>query len=206
MIKLKRKKVRRHRKRKGKGKGAAFERVVCKQLSLWWTGGKHDDIFWRTSGSGARAKVRGRKRTFGQYGDVQATNPIGQPLLNLCTIEIKCGYKSASVVDFLDSIPKKKGAKHQLEQFLEQAIEDSELRNKKKNQWLLVLKRDYKHALVITNYGFYKVLHPGPMTECFPMMKLRVRLCDCTRILVVVRFCDFLESVQPATIKRVFKE
>ena len=75
------------KKKKGGGhaKGSQFERTVCKDLSLWWTKGKRDDVFWRTSGSGARAKTRSKtgEKTFGQYGDVQATDPIGQPLICL---------------------------------------------------------------------------------------------------------------------------
>ncbi len=59
-------------------KGSNFEREICKLLSLWWTNDKRDDIFWRTSGSGARATTRSKtkQKTFGQYGDVQATDPI----------------------------------------------------------------------------------------------------------------------------------
>ena len=72
-------------------KGSAFEREIAKLLSLWWSDCERDDIFWRTQTSGARATSRKRRGqdTFGQYGDIQACDPVGQPLLDCCIIEIK---------------------------------------------------------------------------------------------------------------------
>ena len=78
------------------GKGSQYERAFCKRLSLWWTGGKRDDVFWRSQASGARATQRRKtdKDTFGQSGDVQACDPIGQPLMDVITIELKKGYNN----------------------------------------------------------------------------------------------------------------
>jgi len=78
----------------GSSKGSSFEREVCKQLSLWWTKGEREDIFWRTAGSGARATTRAKsgKTTARSYGDVIAIDPIGDPLIKEVTIEIKRGY------------------------------------------------------------------------------------------------------------------
>ena len=42
-------------------KGPSFEREVCEKLSLWWTDGKRDDVFMRTSGSGGKATARRKK-------------------------------------------------------------------------------------------------------------------------------------------------
>lgn len=86
-------------------KGSQFERDTCRQLSEWWSGGEREDIFWRTATSGARATTRTRqgKGTFGQYGDIQATDPIGQPLLDLITFELKRGYPRVSPLDFFVS-------------------------------------------------------------------------------------------------------
>ena len=141
---------------KGNKKGSAFEREICKQLSLWWSNGERDDIFWRTSGSGARAKTRSKKgnSTFGQYGDVQATDPIGQPLIDLCTIELKKGYSKYS---FMDLIDKPENAATQVyKKFIEQAIQDS--RNAKTPMWLLITKRDRRKALICFPFNFYKGL------------------------------------------------
>ena len=88
----------------GHRKGSQFERRICIDLSRWWTDGKRDDVFWRSPQSGGRATSRAKKgiSTFGHYGDVQAVDPIGRPLLELMTIELKCGYVGTSPLDLID--------------------------------------------------------------------------------------------------------
>ena len=90
----------------GKSKGNSFERQICKQLSLWWSNGKSEDIFWRTASSGAMANIRSKscKKSFGQYGDIQAINPIGQPLIDVCTIELKRGYSKNTFADLMEPL------------------------------------------------------------------------------------------------------
>src|SRR6056300_739729 len=59
-------------------KGDTFEREICTLLSEWWSDGKRDDIFWRhDSGSRAKGSSRKGKTTFGAYGDIKASDPIG---------------------------------------------------------------------------------------------------------------------------------
>lgn len=79
-----------------KGKGSAFEREIAKQLSLWWTEGERDDIFWRTNASGARFTARRKqgKTTEGQGGDITFTDPIGKGLIDVFSIELKTGYST----------------------------------------------------------------------------------------------------------------
>jgi hypothetical protein len=128
------------------GKGSNFERETCKTLSLWWTNGERDDVFWRTAGSGARAKTRSKtgQSTFGQYGDIQATDPIGQPLIDAISIELKRGYSRSTFADIID---KKKTSKTQTyELFIEQAKQDAE--NAGAPFWILIAKRDRREALV----------------------------------------------------------
>lgn len=89
-------------------KGSQFERDICRQLSLWWSDGKHDDLFWRTSQSGGRATVRGRKGlgTRGHCGDICSTDSEGEPLTRLITFELKRGYNTATVHDLIDRAKK----------------------------------------------------------------------------------------------------
>ena len=49
------------RKGGGKAKGSSFERLICKELSLWITGGEHQDVFWRSAMSGGRSTVAMKK-------------------------------------------------------------------------------------------------------------------------------------------------
>lgn len=126
------------------GKGASFEREFCKQLSLWWTKGERDDVFWRTHGSGARATQRAKagKRTKGQYGDVCATDPIGIPLTELIVFSLKRGCSKHSLQDLLDC-PKR------LQDGWETWIEEVEEvhRQSGSKSWIIVVRRDRRNAI-----------------------------------------------------------
>lgn len=75
----------------GKAKGSSFEREICKDLSLWITGGGRDDIFWRSAMSGGRASVAFKKggSNISQTGDICAVDPIGDPMVKKFFIECK---------------------------------------------------------------------------------------------------------------------
>jgi len=185
-------------------KGSSFERDICKQLSLWWTDGKRDDVFWRTSGSGARAKVRSKTgdKTFGQHGDVQATDPIGQPLIDLCSIELKRGYNKAIINDFIDS--KKKS---ELRVFIEQAITDCRLREDE-SEWILLVKRDRKEVVLFTSLYFAKCW-PVPVNtfrRIVPTIQMRVKINKRWMRIIAMRFDDFLSHVSPVTIRKAWKQ
>jgi hypothetical protein len=75
----------------GKGKGSAFEREICKRLSLWVSHDKREDLYWRSAMSGGRATV-GRKQGKDHAhhaGDISATHPDGHKLTNHWYIECK---------------------------------------------------------------------------------------------------------------------
>ena len=158
------KKIKKLKKRKGRGmsKGSAFEREICKRLSLWWTDNERDDIFWRTSGSGARATQRSKskKRTYGQYGDVQAIDPIGEPLVKLLIIEIKRGYSKYTFADLLEKSQNPKVKKCLIQQFIEQAEKSCE--DAHSYSWLIISKRNGRVPIIIIPQYFYK-----PLRCCF---------------------------------------
>ena len=137
-------------------KGASFERQICATLSRWWTNGQRDDVFYRSSNSGGRAKTRSRqgKGTFGQYGDVQATDPIGQPLMDLCVIELKRGYSNSTIGNVLDAKPNAKP--QQWELFVQQVMEDRW--NAGVPYWLLITRRNQRQALVFMPVKFMQAL------------------------------------------------
>lgn len=128
------------RKGQAKGKGSQYEREVCTELSLWWTNGQRDDVFWRAQASGARATQRAKagRATAGQYGDVAATDPVGEPLIDMLTIEIKRGYSKHNMHDVLDKPENAKA--QQYEEFLLQAIKGHTMAGS--FAWLLITKRD----------------------------------------------------------------
>lgn len=128
--------MKKKRKGRGKSKGSAFERSICRQLSLWWSKGRHDDIFWRTSNSGGRATVR--NSTTGE-GDIGAVRPSGHLLIKAFTFELKCGYNSATPFDLVD-MPKK--SKQRLwEQWITKL-------SVKRKDWIIIAKRDRRKAVV----------------------------------------------------------
>ena len=131
----------------GKQKGNAFERSICKQLSLWFSEGKSDDWFWRSSNSGGRATGRGRKgaKTTGHYGDIAATCKEGESLLQCFTIEIKRGYNRCSIADLID---KPEGAaQQQYEKWFEQLDESIDYAHS--ISYLLIHKRDRRETVVV---------------------------------------------------------
>lgn len=75
----------------GKSKGSAFERHICKQLSLWVSGGKHSDFYWRSAMSGGRATVSAKSGVMlrRQAGDITATAPEAHALTDHSFIECK---------------------------------------------------------------------------------------------------------------------
>jgi len=148
------------KKKKGGGmkKGSSFERLICKRLSLWWTNNKRDDVFWRTSGSGARATQRKKNKqdTYGQHGDVQAIDPIGEPLTKLCSIEIKCGYSSNTFAELLEKKQNLKSKPCMYQQFIEQAETSAGAANT--YAWIIISKRNGRVPIVIMPGYFYKAL------------------------------------------------
>lgn len=189
------------KKRRKKNKGPQFERDFCKKLSLWWTEGKRDDVFWRTSGSGARAKTRSKsgQETFGQYGDVQAIDPIGQPLMDICTIELKRGYNNETLSDFIEGTKRLR-----LLDFMEQAREDARLKGGY-SEWVLVVKRDRKDAILFTPYKFYKDLNsynrPKMKTIDVFLYNIRFRNDKKAKRILICSLDWFLGTISPKAIK-----
>ena len=187
-------------------KGSSFEREICKLLSLWWTEDKRDDVFWRTAGSGAMAKTRSKigKKTFGQCGDVQATDPIGQPLIDICSIELKRGYSGSTSSQLID---KPDGAsEQQYEKFIEQAIEDC--KNSNARTWLLIIKRDRRKTLIFMPNHFYMDLKEYSMLKSvWPLVMFRCIFKNKTKHIIYGTTLEkFLKYVTPKHIKKIRKE
>lgn len=177
-------------------KGSSFERIICKQLSMWWSNGTRDDIFWRSSNSGGRATMRGKKgkSTFGHCGDIAATDPIGQSLLNKVTIELKRGYSKRSCADLLDQLPNRKPT--EFEEFIIQA-QDAAARAHTPF-WMLVQRRDGKKAVVFVPYLLYSLVKAYADGHCGgPRYQMRVTVRKQWEVVVGMRFDEFCAWCQP---------
>lgn len=184
-------------------KGAAYEREVCKRLSLWWTRGGSDAVFWRTSNSGGRATTRRKagKETAGQQGDVAATDPAGLPLVRLVTIEMKRGYPRCSIGDILDATSKTKASL--IETFLGQARRESD--SEGTPFWLLIHRRDRRRALVCMPRALDLALRDSGAA----LARARPRAIMSPSEgpgLMVMTLDDFLGLVDPAQVEALARE
>lgn len=181
-------------------KGGEFERVMAKQLSLWWTGGERDDIFWRTAGSGARATVRAKqgKKTSGQCGDLTAIDPCGFPLIDLCTIELKKGYNAWNIKELIDSQKKKP----MLLEFINQC--ERERTEAEIECYWLIVKQDRRTTLLFFDDAFKLVLAEMGVK----MSKFRdVITVDCRKIkFYCVKWDEFTKNVKPQMIISLMNE
>lgn len=190
---------------KGKNKGSKFEREICKLFSLWWTDRERDDVFWRTSNSGGRATFRAKKGrgTFGQYGDIQATDAIGQPLINVCNIEIKRGYSDQTMFNLLDRLP------HHVESGFEKFVLQAEADREKADTftWLLIVKRDGKNTIVFLPRKLWRALSSEEgvyLGDCKMLVKSRTRFTDGkARTLYGMTLNDFFDYVRPIDFQRI---
>ena len=188
------------------GKGSNFEREICKMLSEWWSSGANDDLFWRTDNSGGRAKFRKRyqgKDTYGQAGDVQAINPIGQPLLDVFTLELKRGYSKNTMMDMMDKKPHM--AMQQWEKHIRQVIGDS--KNAKSKSWMLISRRDQREAVIDITIGIANLLvNEGCKLFQIPHLKSYLILKNEKRISVyTTQLFNFLKVVNPDNVKAIIE-
>jgi len=127
---------------KSKQKGAAFERSICKQLSLWVSGGKREDLFWRSAMSGGRATVHKDKSKVGaQAGDICSIDPMSSELVSKYYIECK-NYKDLNFDSYIYS---DKGI---LSSLIEETLKQSYLYNKK---LMMIFKEARRPIMVATN-------------------------------------------------------
>ena len=196
--------MKKKKRSKGHGmkKGSAFEREICKKISLWWSEGQREDIYWRTSGSGARATQRSKskKKTYGQYGDVQAVDPIGEPLTKLCTIEIKRGYSKYTFADLLEKAQNPKVKICLMQQFIEQAEKSCEEAHT--YAWLIISKRNGRTPIVSMPYYLYNRLQCG--LNC-PYGRIKFENSDGDAQSIFITTLDELLDISPDVFKGLYR-
>ena len=197
-------------------KGGGFEREICKLLSLWWSKGEHDDIFWRTAGSGGRATVRRKqgKRTADSAADMMACHESGKSLTKACLFEMKRGYSDKhkivknkktkklsvkkvayglEVLSILDKKPKHK--EPILLQWWEK-LEQERISTKRKFSFI-IFRRDAKDACIVMSYKILKIL--TQKNGHFEGRMLSIHFPRPERIypLVILKLDDFLQWCKP---------
>ena len=169
------------RKGGGKAKGSAFERLICKDLSLWVSDGKHKDVYWRSAMSGGRGTVAMAKgdKLSAQAGDVSSVHKLGHALIDKFMIECKA-YRTLN----FESLIKDKGT---LLAFWRHAAGEAEKYGKLP---ILIGKQNNYPIVVCLSRSGVKLLNAKPM-------KLRVYAAD----LYIMLFEDFLK-LSPKVLRR----
>lgn len=127
----------------GKQKGGQFERDVCRKLSLWVSGGKQSDLFWRSAMSGGRATVgRHKGQSIRQAGDITAVAPEGHVLTDRFYIECKF-YKNLDILSFIFH------GKGKLSQFWKDTIREADRHDELEP--MLIAKQNNFPTLIITH-------------------------------------------------------
>lgn len=174
----------------GKQKGSAFERKICKLLSLWFSEEIRDDIFFRSASSGAMATQRFKKgkNTSGQQGDITSTDSEGIKFINKFSIELK-SYKDFSL-DFL--VYKNKSSIHD---WWVQCKGDAGRNNKNP---LLIIKKNGKKELIIFEHNLYKYFcdYFGELSN----KKYIVGYINDIYVIIML-LTDFLDYTNPKTLK-----
>lgn len=174
-------------------KGSQFERDISRALSKWWTDGERDDIFWRTSGSGARATARTKvgKKTANSYGDIMALDPIGEPLTDLFVIELKRGYNKTSIIELIDS----KNKNINLVSFWKQVERDRKESGRRYS--LLIFKRDRKSECAMVDWATFCHLE----NYCGRYNGKLIMYSDHDYSWAIISFKDFMDWVSPDSVK-----
>lgn len=194
------------------GKGQGFERKLSKLISLWWTCGVDDDVFWRSNTSGARATNRKRsgKRAVNQHGDLAAVNPIGQPLMDVCSFEFKKGYNDMSFLQVLD---RPRGQKNlPVQDFIEQAATQAESvmgdREDESPCWpCIVFCRDRRRRIIAYPREFHEELasrimvKPRDVFECWITFGWSTE--EGEEEWVATRFEEWMEWAHPSVIQDI---
>lgn len=191
-------------------KGGAFERDMCRTLSLWFSYGKRDDIFWRTAGSGARATVRMKqgKMTADSAGDISAIHPSGKALTRLCIFELKRGYSQknrSAGISLLTMIDKLANEKDPILLSWFKKL-NKELKEHDRKFGFIIFKRDRKNiciAFTRETLNYLKERNTKKLKYALFCPMAHIMLWETEIIIVGIE--NFLRWCEPETITRKIK-
>ena len=171
----------------------AFERAICRLLSMWWSLGKDDNVFYRTEGSGGRATKRARagKGKQSRCGDVGLVEQTGKPFLDMFAVEIKKGYSKDTIQDLLD---KPGVAAQTYETWLEQARESKQ--NSGSFSWMIIVRRKKRKSLVMLPAKLWAGL---TSEEPQPFATLHID----AETIIVLPLDHFTENVKPNHVRSI---
>lgn len=184
-----------------KVKGNSFERKIAKQWSLWWTQDDpepRDDCFWRTASSGGRATQRSKKGkdTKNQYSDITASDPIGQPLMDVMVIETKFGYSKNTIADLLDAPDN--AAVQQYEEWIVNLRKSRDLSGAL--YWLLLVQRNRRETIAYMDSALWDALWTAG-ADLPVMANFQIRINSV--MVYAIKFKEFLQKVSRRNVEAV---
>ncbi len=182
-------------------KGSNFEREIARELSIWWSEGKNDAVFYRSNASGARFTQRKKagKDTANQAGDLSFTDSEGELLIQNFNFELKTGYGSKTksgitrwdALDFIDSQQKEPI----LKKMWVQCYHDAVATNRK--PVLIFRRNNRKPCIVFLVEYFQHLIHYFNLPNC------SVVQIDGIIVLSLEDFFIWIPNIRPAlTIKK----
>lgn len=161
-----------------KAKGNSFERQISKDLSLWWSDGEKDDLFWRTQNSGGRFTIRMKDglQTTGQSSDITSTNSESELFTKKFSIECK-NYKNVDLWNLFEE----NGDLIKWWNDLENICILEKLNP------LLIVHANYKPTIILCNHFMKNLLN-----KCSVEYKFKIIL-SCN-VIYLYNFNDFIHS------------
>lgn len=173
---------------KGKAKGGAFEREIAVKLSLWYSEGERDDIFYRSHSSGARftSRKKRNKDTAYQSGDITCSDPAGKILIDNWSIECKTGYGKWDILDSIDS----KQPKSAIENFWNQCLKDAKLSCKNP---VLIFRRQSRFPCICMDSKYFCSLE-WYFGDCKDK-QIKISLPEGRKAIVIMKLDDFFKWI-----------
>lgn len=170
----------------GKAKGSAFEREVCKKLTIWVTGQEKPYVFWRSPSSGSVATIA---QSSNISGDIISVKEDGNFFTDVFSIECKDGYPDAEIMKIF-----KNNKNDIIQEFWKQCITDARKANK---QGMLIFKKK----------GFPIIVGIEDGTKISKVMKDKISKnvtisYDILPHIVFFEFDEFLNSLDKKIIRR----
>ena len=182
-----------------KAKGSRFEREVAVLLSRWWTGDKRDDIFWRSTSSGARATSRAvkNKTTANSAGDLCYLDSVGESFIKYFSTEIKRGYKFFEIQRAVDRDSKKLSV---FEEWIEQAAKSQADANAR--SWLIIAKKDRAKTLaLLPQFEYERIAKESEVIGCrYVSIGGVLGGTDRLNRVLCLPLTDFLRNIDPADV------
>lgn len=188
-------------------KGNDFERNCCRSLSLWWTEGRRDDIFWRNRTRNTTQTPHAEH----QLGDITSVHHIGIPFIETFNVELKTGYSKTRAGkrtknipwDLLDLLDGKPDAKKIIHVFWQQTEQDAAI---SKRFPLLIFKRDYHTPIVCTDVHTAHTLCDYYGSIAKPVIRYSSCSEDIPFDLFLYRKEDFFQWLNPRTVQLIWQD